>query len=205
MAFVGICQELSLISARLFSKMATTMTPVEALQWIGECDARLTRWADSLPLDLQPGIDGAADSGILPFTARISTPYYLALITLHRLSLFDESTLIQPYLSEPSLRPYLARLRSSGSICAQAARATLTTFERLANKFPADRMWTVHAVTSAIFVLALRIWKNPTSMSSRADLQVRLLAATVGHLTDLRDFNSSSGARATLRFKSTAS
>lgn len=172
------------------------MTPVEALQWIGECDARLQRWAESLPLDLQPGIDGAPDNGVLPFAARIACPYYLAcvvrfdrahkqlietfrLMTLHRLSLFDEGTLITPHLSDPSLKPYLGRLRASGSICAQAARAVLTTFERLAHQFPADKMWTVHIVLSAILVLSLRIWRNPTSMSSRADLQVRPISPFV--------------------------
>ena len=56
-ALIGLCQQLSLVLAQLFSRNILLASETDKLGVIGACDARLVAWAESLPLDLRPNGD----------------------------------------------------------------------------------------------------------------------------------------------------
>lgn len=155
-ALVGIAKELSHISTYLFTRRATRLSTGEALRLVGEADVRLSQWLNALPVDLRPQADGSApEDDILPYVTQIHCAYYLALITLHRLSLFDESV-VHANLNMPALQPYASRLRSGAAICLSAARGMLSTLERLARLRPADRSWTCHYALTVCYSFLAR-------------------------------------------------
>ena len=85
------------------------------------------------------------------------------MITLHRLSLFDSTSLIPGYLRENQLSTYAARLTSSKSICINSARCILGVFQDLGQNRPSCRLLSCHAFLTAIFVLAVQTYKHATT------------------------------------------
>lgn len=170
-AWVEICRELSFISTTLFTRGVTDLSIGEALYLIAKADERLTAFVDRLPGELRPQLDGTPPADdILPYIARVHCMYYLAsvasfslaqlgngltengrLITLHRLSLFDEGKLVLPMLNAPVLQPYAPRLRASATICVSAARGMLSILERLSRIRESDRNWTSHCALTVNF------------------------------------------------------
>lgn len=103
------------------------------------------------------------------------------LITIHRLGLFDELTAVFPNLDHPSLAPYVNRLRASAGTCTSAARGILSSLEALSINDGANRTWTCHCIITAIFVIAIRVYKDSSTWQAKADLTVR--AVPSGHNT----------------------
>ncbi|KAM0789605.1 hypothetical protein ACM66B_000411 [Microbotryomycetes sp. NB124-2] len=167
-----LCQQAEAISTQLFTQLSSTLTPEEALRRIGERDAALTRWAESVPLELRPGNDPPTPNALLPFTTMIHHLYHHLLITLHRLSLFDHAKIVLPELGKPALQPYAGRLQNSISICLNSARSTLSALERVSTHSPRCRTWTLHPVFTAIIVLAIHTWQFPATWQARADLAI---------------------------------
>ncbi|KAK4054116.1 hypothetical protein OIV83_001141 [Microbotryomycetes sp. JL201] len=167
-----LCQQAEAISTQLFTQLSSSLSPEEALRRIGERDAALTRWAESVPLELRPGNDPPTPNALLPYTTMIHHLYHHLLITLHRLSLFDHAKIVLPELCKPSLQPYAGRLQNSISICLNSARSTLSSLERVSAHFPNCRTWTLHPVFTAIIVLAIHTWQFPATWQARADLAI---------------------------------
>ncbi|KAK4054334.1 hypothetical protein OIO90_003567 [Microbotryomycetes sp. JL221] len=167
-----LCQQAEAIATQLFTQLSSSLTIEEALRRIGERDAALTRWAESVPLELRPGNDPPTPNALLPYTTMIHHLYHHLLITLHRLSLFDHAKLVLPELTKTSLLPYAGRLQNSISICLNSARSTLSALERVSTHLPQSRCWTLHPVFTAIIVLAIHTWQFPATWQARADLAI---------------------------------
>ncbi|KAM0753452.1 hypothetical protein T439DRAFT_322357 [Meredithblackwellia eburnea MCA 4105] len=168
--YVTLCIHIESIISNLFSRGVSILSAEEALRRIGEQDLGLVKWAETVPIDLRPTSDAPPLGPILPLATPIHLLYHQAMITLHRLSLFDHTRIVLPNISKPSLKQYASRLQNSPSICVTSARATLLCIERISTAFPNDRSWTLHCVFNAIIVLSIHTWRNPSSWQARADL-----------------------------------
>lgn len=187
---VSLCSQLSQITNRLFSPGVIDLSIEEALKRIGEEDAALQRWSNSVPLEIRPGNDAPSNNTLLPYSmtlfvlynsgyvgelyivvcSELMLPYYARMITLHRLSLFH-SSLISSNLHKPSLGPYTGRLQASASVCLNSARLILAGFERTL-ACPSQHFWTLQSVFAAIIVVAIHTWQHPALWQARADLIV---------------------------------
>lgn len=58
-ALIGLCQQMSLVLAQVFSRDILCASQAKRMSVIGACDARLVAWADSLPLDFRPNEDSS--------------------------------------------------------------------------------------------------------------------------------------------------
>ncbi|KAI5477299.1 hypothetical protein MNV49_006520 [Pseudohyphozyma bogoriensis] len=168
--YVSLCKHMQAISAHLFSGVSASISVEEALRRVGERDGMLMEWLESTPIELRPGNDAPQVTPLLPFAIPIHFTYHHAMITLHRLSLFEHERLVVPNLSKPSLRPFNTRLANGTSLCLNSARATLSALERMTAAFPKDHSWSLHCVFTAIIVLAVHTCKNPSTWQARADL-----------------------------------
>ncbi|KAK4057262.1 hypothetical protein OIO90_001759 [Microbotryomycetes sp. JL221] len=168
--YVTLCYEVESIFSWLFSSATELKSKEDVLRKIGERDASLTKWLTTVPSALRPSSEPPAADQLLPWTAMLHLLYHNTLITLHRISLFDHATHIVPLLSQPALRPYAPRLQNSVSICLSSARSTLACLERLSSALPTGKLWTFQPIFTAIVVIAVHTYQNPSTWQASADL-----------------------------------
>ncbi|KAM0789206.1 hypothetical protein ACM66B_000051 [Microbotryomycetes sp. NB124-2] len=178
--YVTLCYEVESIFSWLFSSATEFKSKEDVLRKVGERDASLSRWLSTVPSFLRPSNDPPAADALLPWTANLHLLYHNTLITLHRISLFDHSTHIVPLLNKPALRPYAPRLQNSVSICLSSARSTLACLERLSSSLPVGKCWTFQPIFTAIVVIAVHTWQNPTTWQASADLGLLRHATSYG-------------------------
>ncbi|KAK4051411.1 hypothetical protein OIV83_002895 [Microbotryomycetes sp. JL201] len=178
--YVTLCYEVEAVFSWLFSSATEFKSKEDVLRKIGERDASLSRWLASVPSGLRPSNDPPAADALLPWTANLHLLYHNTLITLHRISLFDHATHVVPLLTKPALRPYAPRLQNSVSICLSSARSTLACLERLSSTVPFGKSWTWQPIFTAIVVIAVHTWQNPSTWQASADLGLLKHATSYG-------------------------
>ena len=125
--------ELALLQNRLqrelYSPRSQLRSQLERLTSLSEIDSFLQSWRQGVPSDIRPGNRPDCSHPLLPHILQLQLAYFDTLACLHRASPFNRGWFTAPH-HPPSLEPSpvecKGRVYASTSICANAARSSLT-------------------------------------------------------------------------------
>jgi len=119
----------SRVYKQLYSVKASRQSDGELLNTIGELDAQLEEWKDSIPLDFRPEHEiNAAHTPLILHVVVLHFAYYNCLTTIHRMSVhhgYWTSRLSNYALQGLNARPLNPRVFMSAALCVNAARTSI--------------------------------------------------------------------------------
>lgn len=190
---VDLARIQNMIKARLFARN-THRGPGEDLPQSldillvqADCDTALqgyyVRLRECLHID-----DFSFDNGLPPHHAFILIQYFATSATVHRAALLSDHRVHLAAVERVTLPPTsAARLRSSETICATAARKIATIFLQTCELTGHSRWTTMTGPLMAVYILAIYTLKHPSSWSARSDLSLLQSVAEVVEQTYRED------------------
>lgn len=119
----------SRVYKQLYSVKASRQSDGELLNTIGELDAQLEEWKDSIPLDFRPEHEiKAAHTPLILHIVVLHFAYYNCLTTIHRMSVhhgYWTSRLSDYAIQGLNARPLNPRVFMSAALCVNAARTSI--------------------------------------------------------------------------------
>ena len=119
----------SRVYKQLYSVTASRQSDGELLNTIGELDAQLEEWKDSIPIDFRPEHEiNAAHTPLILHVVVLHFAYYNCLTTIHRMSVhhgYWTSRLSDYALQGLNARPLNPRVFMSAALCVNAARTSI--------------------------------------------------------------------------------
>lgn len=119
----------SRVYKQLYSVKASKQTDGELLNTIGELDAQLEEWKDSIPIDFRPEHEiKAAHTPLILHVVVLHFAYYNCLTTIHRMSVhhgYWTSRLSDYAIQGLNARPLNPRVFMSAALCVNAARTSI--------------------------------------------------------------------------------
>jgi hypothetical protein len=119
----------SRVYKQLYSVRASRQTDGQLLNTIGDLDAQLEAWKDSIPLDFRPEHEiKAAHTPLIFHVVVLHFAYYNCLTTIHRMSVhhgYWTSRLSDYALQGLNARPLNPRVFMSAALCVNAARTSI--------------------------------------------------------------------------------
>ncbi|KAI2623426.1 N-terminal binuclear Zn cluster-containing protein [Xylaria nigripes] len=172
----------SSIYKRLYSTKASRLSDGELLQTIGELDKELENWKDSIDIDYRPEHEiRASHTPLVLHIAMLHFSYYNALTTLHRMSIhhgFWNSRLANYAIQGLNARPLNPRVFSSASLCASAARATISLLKYIPQGDFSCAWMALYYPVTALVTLFGNILQNPNDSRARSDTRLMNLVVT---------------------------
>ena len=114
---------------QLYSVRASRQSDGELLNTIGELDAQLEEWKDSIPIDFRPEHEiNAAHTPLILHVVVLHFAYYNCLTTIHRMSVhhgYWTSRLSDYAIQGLNARPLNPRVFMSAALCVNAARTSI--------------------------------------------------------------------------------
>lgn len=185
---------LATISSRVVALLKNSDSLLGTLAQIGDIDAQLLAWKDSIPMQFRPDQQILADDDppLYFLVAMLHLKYHNLMRTIHWISLTFSTELAASggSTSNTGIDPALnlaPRIRTSESICLTSSRSVievLNGFESRAGS-RAGGGFIVPYCMAAISVFYRQIVKEPTRHSARADLEY-MRSGTL-HVTALLD------------------
>lgn len=183
----------AVISAKVYNKLysvkAARQSDGELLNTIGELDAELEAWKDSIPVDFRPEHSLAAlPPQLVIHIVILHFSYYNILTTIHRRSVHHGywSSRLSDYAARGlNVKPLNPRVFSSAALCVSAARTSIHLIKYIP---PSDYayIWLIlYYPISAMVTLFANILQNPQDVRARADL--KLIQVVVGFLKKIVD------------------
>ena len=119
----------SRVYKQLYSVKASRQSDGELLNTIGELDAQLEEWKDSIPIDFRPEHEiNAAHTPLILHVVVLHFAYYNCLTTIHRMSVhhgYWTSRLSDYAIQGLNARPLNPRVFMSAALCVNAARTSI--------------------------------------------------------------------------------
>ena len=119
----------SRVYKQLYSVRAARQSDGELLNTIGDLDAQLEEWKDSIPLDFRPEHEiNAAHTPLILHVVVLHFAYYNCLTTIHRMSVhhgYWTSRLSDYAIQGLNARPLNPRVFMSAALCVNAARTSI--------------------------------------------------------------------------------
>lgn len=119
----------SRVYKQLYSVKASRQSDGELLNTIGELDAQLEEWKDSIPVDFRPEHEiNAAHTPLILHVVVLHFAYYNCLTTIHRMSVhhgYWTSRLSDFAIQGLNARPLNPRVFMSAALCVNAARTSI--------------------------------------------------------------------------------
>jgi len=119
----------SRVYKQLYSVKASRQSDGELLNTIGELDAQLEEWKDSIPIDFRPEHEiNAAHTPLILHVVVLHFAYYNCLTTIHRMSVhhgYWTSRLSDYAIMGLNARPLNPRVFMSAALCVNAARTSI--------------------------------------------------------------------------------
>ncbi len=119
----------SRVYKQLYSVKASRQSDGELLNTIGELDAQLEEWKESIPLDFRPEHEiNAAHTPLILHVVVLHFAYYNCLTTIHRMSVhhgYWTSRLSDYAIQGLNARPLNPRVFMSAALCVNAARTSI--------------------------------------------------------------------------------
>ena len=119
----------SRVYKQLYSVKASRQSDGELLNTIGDLDAQLEEWKDSIPLDFRPENEiNAAHTPLILHVVVLHFAYYNCLTTIHRMSVhhgYWTSRLSDYAIQGLNARPLNPRVFMSAALCVNAARTSI--------------------------------------------------------------------------------
>lgn len=172
---------------QLYSVKASKQSDGELLNTIGELDAQLEEWKDSIPLDFRP--EHEINSTHTPLILQIVVlhfAYYNCLTTIHRMSVhhgYWTNRLSDFAVQGLNSRPLNPRVFMSAALCVNAARTSIGLIRYIPQGDYACVWLILYYPVSALVTLFANILQNPQDTRARSDL--RLMSSVVSFLTML--------------------
>ncbi|KAF2860818.1 hypothetical protein K470DRAFT_203499, partial [Piedraia hortae CBS 480.64] len=156
----------------LYSVKASKQSDTEQLNFIGELDAQLEEWKDSIPLDFRPGSPINATYGPLVLhVAMIHFSYYSCLTTIHRTSI-HHGHLTKRLSAYGAQEHHNQRVFKGASLCVDAARSTITLLDYVPEGDISCVWMIIYYPVAALVTLFASILQNPHDAHARSDLQL---------------------------------
>ncbi|KAF2772983.1 hypothetical protein EJ03DRAFT_348038 [Teratosphaeria nubilosa] len=186
----------SRVYKNLYSVKASRQTDGELLNTIGDLDAELEAWKDSIPADFRPDNEiNAAHTPLILHVVVLHFAYYNCLTTIHRMSVhhgYWTSRLSEFAVQGLNSRPLNPRVFMSAALCVNAARTSIGLIRYIPQGDYACVWLILYYPVSALVTLFANILQNPQDARARSDL--RLMASVVSFLTMLeRDIVEANG------------
>lgn len=119
----------SRVYKQLYSVKASRQSDGELLNTIGDLDAQLEEWKDSIPIDFRPEHEiNAAHTPLILHVVVLHFAYYNCLTTIHRMSVhhgYWTSRLSDYAIQGLNARPLNPRVFMSAALCVNAARTSI--------------------------------------------------------------------------------
>ncbi|EGP88277.1 uncharacterized protein MYCGRDRAFT_10667, partial [Zymoseptoria tritici IPO323] len=187
----------SRVYKQLYSVKASRQSDGELLNTIGELDAQLEEWKDSIPLDFRPEHEiKAAHTPLILHIVVLHFAYYNCLTTIHRMSVhhgYWTSRLSDYAIQGLNARPLNPRVFMSAALCVNAARTSIALIRYIPQGDYACVWMILYYPVSALVTLFANILQNPQDARARSDL--KLMSSVVSFLTmlerDVSEPNSS--------------
>ncbi|KAL4929758.1 fungal specific transcription factor domain-containing protein [Aspergillus undulatus] len=160
----------------LYSLSAKDKSGTEVISRVGQLDARLEEWKDSIPQEYRPGHPDAARSikqGSSALVIHLHLAYHNCLLTIHRRAIpcTTWSMCQDPILSPDSaIRSPNGRTLVSEKLCGEAARASLKLVKHIPQDNPLICGVMVYYLVFALKLFVILIVKDPRSPRTRADI-----------------------------------
>ncbi|KAF4992507.1 hypothetical protein FDECE_13696 [Fusarium decemcellulare] len=150
----------------------------EKVNATGESFLMLSRWADSLPVNLRPTSDLMPPSGDLPLASFISLHYHNAVLMLSRNSLLiSKDALYKAVEVMAKGTAWEHAIRSGQSMTVSSARKIIHILAEMEVSQPPSLAPVYHASLHAFYILAIQILKQPHLRISRIDQSLLETAA----------------------------
>ncbi|KAL3457181.1 hypothetical protein BJX64DRAFT_280778 [Aspergillus heterothallicus] len=185
---------LASIASSVVSLLKNGDSPLGTLTQIGEIDAQLLAWKDSIPMELRPDQQILAEDPIYSVVAMLHLKYHNLMRTIHWVSLTlsassealtstSTSSMSNPHShshSHPHPHPHPrlnARIRTSQNICLTSSRSTIEILNTAASSHRTGSItgcpggFIVPYCMAAISVLYREIMREPRRHSARTDLE----------------------------------
>ncbi|KAJ3513321.1 hypothetical protein NM208_g15204 [Fusarium decemcellulare] len=144
----------------------------------GESFLMLSRWADSLPVNLRPTSDLMPPSGDLPLASFISLHYHNAVLMLSRNTLLiSKDALYKAVEVMAKGTAWEHVIRSGQSMTISSARKIIHILAEMEASQPPSLAPLYHASLHAFYILAIQILKQPHLRISRIDQSLLETAA----------------------------
>ena len=119
----------SRVYKQLYSVKASRQSDGDLLNTIGELDAQLEKWKDSIPVDFRPEHEiNASHTPLILHVVVLHFAYYNCLTTIHRMSVhhgYWTSRLSDYAIQGLNARPLNPRVFMSAALCVNAARTSI--------------------------------------------------------------------------------
>ncbi|KAK3723532.1 hypothetical protein LTR37_001784 [Vermiconidia calcicola] len=186
----------SAVYKQLYSVKASRQSDGELLNTIGDLDAQLEEWKDSIPLDFRPEHEiNAAHTPLILHVVVLHFAYYNCLTTIHRMSVhhgYWTSRLSDYAIQGLNARPLNPRVFMSAALCVNAARTSIGLIRYIPQGDYACVWLVLYYPVSSLVTLFANILQNPQDVRARGDL--RLMSSVVSFLTMLeRDAAEANG------------
>ncbi|KAK5173728.1 uncharacterized protein LTR77_002409 [Saxophila tyrrhenica] len=186
----------SRVYKQLYSVKASRQSDGELLNTIGELDAQLEEWKDSIPIDFRPEHEiNAAHTPLILHVVVLHFAYYNCLTTIHRMSVhhgYWTSRLSDYAIMGLNARPLNPRVFMSAALCVNAARTSIGLIRYIPQGDYACVWLILYYPVSALVTLFANILQNPQDVRARGDL--RLMNSVCSFLTMLeRDTTEANG------------
>lgn len=187
----------SRVYKRLYSVKASKQPDGELLNTIGDLDAELEAWKDSIPLDYRPEHEIKARSeNLMVQIVVLHFSYYNCVTTVHRMSIhhgYWSSRLSNYAIQGLNVRPLNPRVFSSAALCVQAARASINLLRYIPHG-DCHFVWLIiYFPVSSLLALFANILQNPLEVRARSDL--KLIAVVVDFLARVNAEDSTGSIR----------
>ncbi|KAK4634957.1 ABC-transporter-regulating transcription factor [Fulvia fulva] len=186
----------SRVYKQLYSVKASRQSDGELLNTIGDLDAQLEEWKDSIPIDFRPEHEiKAAHTPLILHVVVLHFAYYNCLTTIHRMSVhhgYWTSRLSDYAIQGLNARPLNPRVFMSAALCVNAARTSIGLIRYIPQGDYACVWLVLYYPVSALVTLFANILQNPQDARARSDL--KLMSSVVSFLTMLeRDVSEANG------------
>ncbi|KAI5370348.1 hypothetical protein Slin14017_G012270 [Septoria linicola] len=186
----------SRVYKQLYSVKASRQSDGELLNTIGDLDAALEEWKDSIPIDFRPEHEiKAAHTPLILHVVVLHFAYYNCLTTIHRMSVhhgYWTSRLSDYAVQGLNARPLNPRVFMSAALCVNAARTSIGLIRYIPQGDYACVWLILYYPVSSLVTLFANILQNPQDARARTDL--KLMSSVVSFLTMLeRDVAEANG------------
>lgn len=177
--FLLLCQY-GVISAKVYNKLysvkAAKQSDGELLSTIGELDAELEKWKNSIPVDFRPEHElSALPPHLVIHILILHFSYYNCLTTIHRRSVhhgYWTSRLSDFAQRGLNVKPLNPRVFSSAALCVSAARTSIHLTKYIPESDTAFIWLILYYPISAMVTLFANILQNPQDVRARGDLKL---------------------------------
>ncbi|KAL2826963.1 hypothetical protein BDW59DRAFT_144459 [Aspergillus cavernicola] len=175
-AFYGLIYLKEEVYRDLYTVSAHDKADPEVISLVGQLDARLEQWKNSIPEKYRPGHPHATDTlkrGNCSDIVHLHLSYHNCLLVIHRRAAPYTacSMRLDPLLNtNNSIRSPNPRSLTSSHLCASAARASMRLVKYIPQDNPLIRGAMVNYVIFALKLLVILIVQDPRSARAHADI-----------------------------------